>query len=553
MAEDFQLPVWGVRPNWSQPVLETLVWLTDVMQSGSGAEQRVALRISPRRTIEARYNPYENERTFVDLAMHRLGRSEWMMPLWFDCSRLTLKASAGNDRLDLATEHHEFFAGGMAYVVGPDTFSGEAVRIAAIDEGGLDLELPLDREWAAGTSVHPMRRGRFESPSHRMLTSRLAETDLRFEVIEGNDLSAEGEWDSLHSDGDPILTIEPEWSQAIEIDLSWLGAEFDPQTGRKRVTDTAGRAFRQQQHNFILCGAREQFEFRQMLYRLRGQQRPIWLSTFADDVTFAAQTNAGGNIIDIEQVGLTYVGGPTDGRNTLRLPTGEFAKIATATSVAGTSIERLTLNGPLTNAVHVGQRASFIEKARLAQDSVEIEHLGDTDGASRSTLSFSAFADRRVATTAVSPIPAAAMNSLYCGSPAIESECTFMPEFEGWYVEFLASWANTEGGPGCFVDCRDAAGNILERSTVSGANLQPDGQSYLIRTTTPESYSAYEYMLRFQFGSGTTNPTSRGTFRVRRWDERNYSQPLPHTWQDDLSGNPFRVSGLYPRNWYFYA
>lgn len=427
MDEDFELPVWGVRPNWADPVLETLEWQCDVLPSGSGAEQRFGFRLAPRRLIEARYNPFDNERTFTDLAMHRLGRNEWMMPLFFDSAKLTGSAAAGASRLDFTTAFHEFAAGGMAYLVGPDCFSGEAVRIAAVDEDGIDLEIPLDAAWPSGSTIHPMRRGRFESPSGQLVTSRISELRVRFEIIQGNDLSSDGDWETLSGDI-PVLTAKSEWSSALDIDLSWLSSEFDSSSGLKYVTDDAGRAFRQQRHAFILYGAEEQFEFRQMLYRLRGRQQPVWLPTGGDDFTVVADAAAGAETADVQNVGLTYVGGPTDGRDHVRLPDGQIVQLS-GSSLISAAVERLSFDAPTTAALAAGDRFEFVETSRLAADSIEIEHLGDTDGVARATLAFVGFTNRRTATEASQDIPVAEMSDWPCNG-------TTPPDNEGWDHEW---------------------------------------------------------------------------------------------------------------------
>lgn len=43
------IPVWPIEPNWNEPVKETLEWLTDIMTSPTGAEQRRCLRKYPRK------------------------------------------------------------------------------------------------------------------------------------------------------------------------------------------------------------------------------------------------------------------------------------------------------------------------------------------------------------------------------------------------------------------------------------------------------------------------------------------------------------------------
>lgn len=571
MVEDYELPVWGVRPNWAQPILETLTWQTQVLRSMSGAEQRLALRLAPRRMMEARYNPFENERTFVDLVMHKLARQEWMMPLWFDRSTLNAQAVAATSRIDCATQYREFVAGGMAYLVGPDTFTGEAVRISAVDSTGLDLEVPLGSSWPAGTSIHPMRRGWFDEANQGLLTSRIGESNIRFEMIEGNDLGDEGTWETVHSDGLPVLTREPEWSETIELDLSWLGDTFDSQTGQRYVTDTAGRAFRQQAHSFILFGAQERFEYRQMLYRLRGQQRPVWLPTFSDDVEFAQPANAGVTQIDVRQMGLSYIGGPTDGRDRLYFSGGQIAEISAASIVGGTQNERLTLSSALAINAMAGDRASFIERARLAQDSVEIEHLGDTDGVARSTLSFAGYAERRVATTATQPIPTASEEVTPCGLPAEENACNTFNFFEGYYYVALLTLSGLQQTPGqsnIIIDLIGSDGlhgggttfqynngGAYDPSLGLDRQYQVDGNEiycYFVKDVG----NPLELFLQLQRQGGSEN-----TMQLRRWNtsfsgplmigNSQFFTPVGSPSNDTAGKDSWNGAGLFPGRYYF--
>lgn len=570
MAEDHELPVWGVRPNWSEPIIETLTWQTDVLQSLSGAEQRISQRLAPRRMIEARYNPHEHERTFVDLVMHRLSRIEWMMPLWFDGANLNAPAVVGSTRLNFDTAYHEFMAGGMAYLVGQDTFSGEAVRIASIDADGIDLVNPLGKAWPSGARIHPMRRGWFEESDHSLLTGRLGESNIRFHVIEGNDLTDEGEW-SIFYDSLPVLSQQPNWSGGIDLDLSFLGDEFDALTGKKRVTDTAGRTFRQQQHEFYMSGAAEQYAFRQMLYRLRGQQKHLWLPTFADDIEVAAPAAVGASSIDVRQMGLTYVGGPSDGREHLIFSDGQVVRITSSSPISGQPRERLTLSSGLAAPKRVGDRASFIEKARLASDSIEIEHIGDTDGFSRATLSFKAVTDSRSATTAQQPIPEAEMSNTGCGVPAIANGCVFSPVFEGWYARARVSLINpTTTIPQIFVHPNNSIrifgnsfGTLYPDTNVVMAILSPDGYSADFYWIDPAVMDAVEVQLRLQFPAGSVGSQMRATFAFQKWN-----QNPQDTWFGSIApkvestvmfpglnswslGTPFDVRGLWPDDWFF--
>lgn len=540
MAADYELPVWAVRPNWDRSIVETLEWMSDVMTSPTGAEQRVGYRSAPRRLVEAHYMPLEEERAFVDLAFHRLGSNEWMMPLWFDQAELTANAVVGSSRIDFDTSYHEFVAGGMAYLDGGDQFSGEAVRIAAVDATGIDLVAPLAATWAAGSDIYSMRRGRFETPAMSAITSRVGDMTLRFEIILANELSDEGTWATTYGNF-PVLSETPNWSDAMDINLSWLRQEFDPQIGLKTLYDSAARTFRQYQHHFMLSGPQAQWEFRQMLYRLAGRRGGIWIPTFADDMNVAAAAAIGAGSFDIEKIGLTYVGGPTEGRDHVLLPDGQITPISASANVG--SNERLTLGSTLTGALAAGDRLSFIETCRLAQDSVEIEHIGNTDGLAVSALSFVAFSDRRSATTATQAIPAATMNSFTCGGPEADNTCApaeWNPTFEGWLYEFRFV-CDRQGD----IYPLDFSGTVSNYGTIvlPFAFVHPNGGSY------PGSPNYHSAGIDDEGGTGTLTRW----IRTLNWplESHNYQANFDAD-QDITPGNTLNdaIYYLYGRPWY---
>ena len=89
------LPIWTFRPNWSGGVTERLEWLTDVLPSRVGAEQRRGLRLSPRRSLEFQLLLHGEERTFFDLMLQALGSSDFSRhcPAIDDTSLLTTSCS----------------------------------------------------------------------------------------------------------------------------------------------------------------------------------------------------------------------------------------------------------------------------------------------------------------------------------------------------------------------------------------------------------------------------------------------------------------------------
>ena len=239
---DTDLPVWTIRPNWAQGVTERLEWLTDVLSSDYGDEQRRSVRISPRRSFEITMNPTRNQRTFLDLMMHRLGSEEWLAPIWHDQAALTAAVVATGTRLPIDNTYREFLDGGLALVF-KDAFTWEVVSVVTQDDTGLDLDIALDGGWPARTKVYPLRRMLIETDTKlSALTSRVGESQVLFTVNEPNDFPEVMPADLVYA-GRPILWPPPDRSQAIDTTHVRLFDEADGQIGLRYRTDDAGRAF----------------------------------------------------------------------------------------------------------------------------------------------------------------------------------------------------------------------------------------------------------------------------------------------------------------------
>lgn len=440
MIPDSALPVWTVRPDWKNGILERLEWLTDVIKSDYGTEQARALRLSPRRTFEVGFLLTDQERVLVDLWLHRMGSTEFMVPLWHDHAILDSTVGIGAAVLSCDTRYREFEVGGFALVVGADAFSCDRLPITAISDtqivvggGG------VTRSYAAGTAIHPLRRARIADESAvPALTSRVGQGTLKFELNQANDLADEGVWAATYA-GYPIILDEPNRREDLALNYQRNRITIDNEVGLREIGDDAGRAFTIQKHLTLLVGREEHHAFRQMIYRLRGQQGRVWIPTFNDDVELARDRLAYEALLDIKQIGYGYTGGAVGGRQHILI--GNVGHKIVGTAAAPTSDEeRLTLAAPLGADIAAGAFGSFMDTCRLASDAVEIQHVTDSDGVGEATLSFRSFRDERTTPEPIErPIPLADMNSDICGAEA-SSVCCW--EFEYTPVIF-SSYANS--------------------------------------------------------------------------------------------------------------
>lgn len=419
MVADSALPVWSIKPNWRDGILERLSWLTDVLGSTYGTEQRRALRLSPRRSFEVNFVPIDRERAFFDLWLHRLGSNEFMVPLWHDTALLSGAVAVGATSIPFDTSYREFVAGGLAIIVGADPFTYDKVEVTAVAADHLTVAAGgVTQVWPSGTIIHPLRRARLEEESAAAaITSRFGQATLRFELNQANDIPDEGAWGALYT-GVPIILTEPNRRDQLELTFKRNRLLEDNEIGLRELVDEAGRSFTLQTHQLLLSGRQEQWAFRQMLYRLRGQQAPVWLPTFNDDIELSSDALAADALIDIKKIGYAYTGGYNiGGRQHILLDGSIGREIIGLGAEPSAAEEQLVLDAALGVDLPSGTYGSFMDICRLGQDEIEIKHLTDSDGVAEAALSFRSFRDERTTPDPIDfPIPLSFERTNSCGS-----------------------------------------------------------------------------------------------------------------------------------------
>jgi len=431
------IKLWPFRPDWEAGVLERLEWLTDMMASTKGAEQRRPQRLTPRRTFEATFLPHGRQRSVFDLLVMEKGNDDWYIPLWFDHDVLREDTPAALTELYTDYEDREFTAGGLA-VIRPvtsadhehHTFTYELVRVVNSKQNRLVVvrgqEGTVARDWPRGSEIYPVRQARFmDQPNVSIVSASIVSTNMKFVVTEPNEwhggkhYSGYGDaygrsygkyrdvsprtpaknlgtvaspWFMPAFEGIRVMNAEPDYNQDMSYTYDRLLNILDNENGIPKYTDSLGFATPAQQHTWFLNGRAEQAAYRTMLYFLRGKVKPVWLPTFADDVQLIAPTPAGQNWIDIRKIGYTDGGRTVISRQCLAIQknNGEwhFARITGCANVG--DHERLELSMHFLEDLNPKDiyKISFMAVARLDQDGIEINHVTDNKGLAKSVITF---------------------------------------------------------------------------------------------------------------------------------------------------------------------
>lgn len=387
-----RIVAWPFVPDWAEGVKEKLSWLTDILQSESGAEQRRALRLAPRRGLKANFYLEGRDRQLADLALYGWSARVWALPIWPDVQLLAAGVAAGALRLSCRTADLDFAPGALALLRGESPFLYEAAQVAAVDATGLDLKRPLQSSWPAGSRLYPVRSAQLqEQPGRTRLTDEADELEANFLIVEPC------EWPAIMPPtqyrGYPVLEQRPDESEDLTREIQRLLLEFDNDIALPRRTDTAGRAFPVVQHRWQLEGRAPRSAFRSLLYALCGRQKALWVPTHGADLTLLATVTSTASTLDVANVGYTRFTVAAGGRRDLRIElvdgTVFHRRVLGATEVDQDS-ERLVLDQTLGREVlpRLVARLCWMTLCRLDQDEIEILHETDSEGLATSTAKF---------------------------------------------------------------------------------------------------------------------------------------------------------------------
>lgn len=173
-------PVWPFPPNWTSTVGETLEWLTDILQSPTGSEQRRSLRYFPRRMINFTISAEGEEHSLLDMLLSAYGSQEWYLPVWYN----TTIASAASVGAVIACEPGLGIAVGTpVFISGPTVYDYQVGEVASMTSTSITLVDAPSTVVPAGTLIYPMTVGRLiEQPNTTAITDSLVTAEPQFKI-----------------------------------------------------------------------------------------------------------------------------------------------------------------------------------------------------------------------------------------------------------------------------------------------------------------------------------------------------------------------------------
>lgn len=363
------------------PVVESMAFLTDVIESLDGGEQRLALRKQPREGWRMRYLMTGADRQRLQSILFDFQAGIFGLPMWHEQVLLTTAASGGATTFaTLGASDVDFRVGGLA-VVFQDAFTFDVLTIVSVTNTLITAESGSQFAYSVGALIMPVRLARItKAPAGRRFPVTLEEFQIEFEATD-NDTGAPA--------GSTTFNPNTYLSRTLMDDCNVVGQTgeqflqriiaIDNATGLVTQSSPWDRHKRTSQKGFIANSRVEIQNLKEFLRQFRGRQKAFYLPTFIEDLEVKAAIGIGTALLDITNIGYTRFIQSRESKATFRITFTDdtsLVRVVQSSVVVDASTERLTLDTtwPANRTVAEVVRVQFYELVRFDTDSFTITY-----------------------------------------------------------------------------------------------------------------------------------------------------------------------------------
>lgn len=385
---DLTLKVTGQRtaifsfpPNWVEPYTERLSWLTNVLTSIDGREQRISRRLIPRRQFEYSVSQVQENYQLLDSLLVGWQARIYAFPVWHEAQRLPVAYPAGTIAIDCNTTDLSFIVDGYALLtMGPRQY--EAVQIETVSPTGVTLTKPIGKDWPRFTTFAPTQLGRLNTEVEvNRPTAGIGQARLVFEVEDIFNIDPLPESTTYHSE--ELVMRKPNRANDVTVKYRRLQDRMDFDEGLISVEDNATRSFSIRAYEFLLKDRADLMKFRRWLHARQGQLKPFWMPVWENNIVIVQAVSAPDSSIAIQSNGFASLLEIDDARKNIALlhknGTWYFREVSEYGPGPDDETEVAYLTTQMGIAAEIGDFVfgTFLDYAVLNSDEFEFSYLKD--------------------------------------------------------------------------------------------------------------------------------------------------------------------------------
>lgn len=391
---DIPVPVTGRRITMfpfrpQAPIVERLLFFTQVMEALDGSEQRIALRRAPRQQFDLTFVVRDGEsRQRIENLMFDWQDRVFGLPMWHEPAQLSAPASAGQFSVNVSTTSFaDFRVGGLA-IVFRDSQSFDALEISAIGPSSLTFTSPLVNDYPVGTAVFPLRTAIAQGfMQNRRYAGDGEEIGIRFLVIDNDvNLANTSAFATLNG---KVLLDDLNFADSLEETLERRVTIIDNETGVVSQRSVWDKSKRSSSKTFFSKTRQRTWEVRQLLHALRGRQVSFYMPNRAKDLTPVQPLLNGTNTMTVANTGYARFVQSRSPRNLIRvnlLDGTQIIRTIVGAAEIDPSQELITLSATWGSTITPAQidRVETLELVRIDTDEIVLTH----DNAGQCEVSF---------------------------------------------------------------------------------------------------------------------------------------------------------------------
>lgn len=373
--------VFSLMPDTSKSYIEKMAWVSDIITSKDGTEQRMAINEFPDTQISMTVHQHSDKLHSLSSLLWGWQHRIYQLPLWHRHANLTEPAYPDLNTVMCETAYAGFRVGGMAMIWGGFDYF-ETAEVESILPDRIITKRPLIQGWGKGTLVAACRPARLpQETTSSWNNPDLAEVQLDF-VFTEVEQETPFEYPTTYR-GSPVLMIAPNWVSPLEdrnirnIDVfeSALKARF---TVLNNDVPNIVRT-----HAWFLNSKLRIHQFRGWLYSRRGRVVPFWAPSWKNDLTLATKVEVGAVSLEVRSVGYRNFYNSRSGREDLimflRDGTKLMRRITSAAVGATPATEILLLDQEISRVINPEdvEMISFLGQHRLDADEIELDWRSD--------------------------------------------------------------------------------------------------------------------------------------------------------------------------------
>lgn len=400
-----EIPVWTIPPDWTEPVVEGVEWLTSVLASITGVEQRMSIRQSPRRYIEYTVRAIGEWRTWFDALMTTQDQIDFYFPLWYEQGKLASNASSGGSTFVVHGIRTELNAADVVMLRGVRPWEYELAEVTSVTTSGgnstFHLGANLASTWPKSTTtVYPVCVAQLnDQPSYNRITRNIVEASVRFDLKQINDWTLSPTLPTYRSFS--VIDIKTNEGDNQTGSYFRVNSTLDNTIGIPLRRDIGGISFPGSKSTNFILGRAALDDMRSFLYYMRGKANAAWVINPTDDFVLTHGLLSADTGIVVRRSGFADLNGPQTSRQDIRIlltdGTSLYRRITGAIVNGGGLTETLSIDSAIGQDIPRNEvvRISFMAIGRLDQDLVELSHTTDADGVCNVSLAVKLVPDLR--------------------------------------------------------------------------------------------------------------------------------------------------------------